>query len=151
MGWRASAAEQLPDPLVLVLRQDVEARQAARLPRGLDLEVVTLPGRLGDDLLALAAAGDPNPLTGSGVRLHLRHAELSLPTLDVVDEQRRSMRRCLDTLMWSVCVTPAERRVPARPGLARVPGRSSRRRRRPCWSPWPRWRRPWWRGAARSP
>jgi hypothetical protein len=48
------------------------AGQATGAPGRLALEQVALPGRLGNDL---ATTGDPNPLTHSGVRLHLRHAE----------------------------------------------------------------------------
>src|SRR3546814_3503744 len=50
---------------------------------GLLLQVVALAGLLPEDL---AAAGDPEPLAGTGVRLVLRHVVLSLP----VESQTRS-------------------------------------------------------------
>src|SRR5690349_7095477 len=61
---RASAAEQLLDPLFVGLVDLDGAGQPAGTRGRLDLQLVALAGLLGDNL---AAAGDPDPLAHPGV------------------------------------------------------------------------------------
>src|SRR5205814_7894604 len=69
--WRASAAEQLLDPLRVGLGDRDETGEATGPLGRLALEQVALAGLLGHDL---AATGDPDALAHARVGLHLRHS-----------------------------------------------------------------------------